>query len=167
MDHQLLLAINSLAGKYIVLDKIGLFFSDYFLYVAIAGVALLWLKKDLRHNIYVAFASVILGRGIIVEIIKRFVDRPRPFEILDINNIANAAGSGRAFPSGHAVIFFSLVFAFYGTKYFWPFLILAIIASLARIFVGVHYPSDIWVSVVIAAITVWGVTTLFKNRILS
>lgn len=167
MDHQILLAINGFAGRYIVLDKIGLFFSDYFLYFALLGVALLWLRKNVRVNVYASFVSVILARGVVVEIAKRLVDRPRPFEILDIHNIANASGSGRAFPSGHTAIFFSLAFAFYGTKYFWPFLILAFLASIARIYVGVHYPTDVLASIVIAGLVVWLVKTLFKNRVLS
>ncbi len=167
MDHQILLVINGLAGRYIVLDKIGLFLTDYFLYFALLGVALLWLKKNVRVNVYAALASVLLARGVVVEIIKRLVDRSRPFEILDVHNLAMAEGSGRAFPSGHTAIFFSLAFAFYGTKYFWPFLILATLASIARIYVGVHYPTDVLASIVIAAVMVWLVKTLFKNRVLS
>lgn len=167
MDHQLLLAINNLAGSHPILDKIGIFFAEHFLYLAVAGVVMLWFKRDLRVKVYTAFASVIVGRLVIVEIIKRLVDRPRPFEILNVHKLLVDEGSGKSFPSGHTVIFFSLAFAFYGTKYFWPLLILAGLGSLARIYIGVHYPTDVLASIVIAAVTVWLVRTLFKGRIFS
>jgi undecaprenyl-diphosphatase len=112
--------------------------------------------------------SALIARGIIVEILKRVFDHPRPYEIVtNIHQLLVDNERGMSFPSGHAVIYFSFAFGFWGTEYFWPFFILAIIGSLSRVFVGVHFPGDILASVVIAAICVWLARRLFKKRFLS
>lgn len=164
MDNQIFLAINGLAGLSNILDQVGIFFAKYFLYVFVAVVVALWFRRDLRKNVYIALISSFISRGIIVEILKRLIARPRPFEILNVHQLLVDEGTKRSFPSGHTVIFFSLAFAFWGTRWFWPFFILALIASMARVFVGVHYPTDILASVIIAVATVWVVSRLFKKK---
>lgn len=166
MDHQIFLAINNLAGKNEVLDSFAVFLSGIFLYFFIAIVVGLWFREVYKDRTRVALVSALVSRGIVVELIKTLVDRPRPFELFEVAALIEKE-AGKSFPSGHAVIFFSFAFAFYGTKWFWPFLALATLASLARVYTGIHFPSDILASVVIAAITVWGVSILFKKRILS
>ncbi|HEV8601097.1 MAG TPA: phosphatase PAP2 family protein, partial [Patescibacteria group bacterium] len=158
MDHQIFFAINNLAGKHELFDKIAIFLSKSFIYYFVALLFLLWfLYRPLRRNVYLALVSGLVSRGIIVEVIKRVVNHPRPFEILRVHQLLADEEHGLSFPSGHAVVFFSLAFAFYGTKYFWPLFVLATIASLARIYVGVHFPSDILAGVVVAFVTVWAI----------
>lgn len=163
MDHQIFLAIHHLSRHNALLDKIGIFFASPFLYIFFAGILLLWLKKDWRSNVYVALASALISRGIIVEAVKRIVARPRPFEVLDIKSLLVDEGTLRSFPSGHTVIFFSFAFSFYGTKAFWPLIVLATLGSLSRIYVGVHYPTDILGSIVIAAVVVVVIRRLSKK----
>jgi undecaprenyl-diphosphatase len=167
MDHNIFLAINGLAGLSPILDSIGIFLADNFIYFFIVGIALLWLKRDLHLNIYVAFISALISRVVIVELIKQMVARPRPFEILDVHKLLIDEGSGKSFPSGHTVIFFSIAFAFWGTRWFWPLVVLATLASLSRIFVGVHYPLDVLVGAIIGALVSLILMRLLKNRILS
>jgi undecaprenyl-diphosphatase len=170
MNQQFFLAINGLAGKWHWLDVVGRFFGgDYFLYLFALVVVLLWSNKRLRNDVYLALGSALVARVLIVEALKRLINHPRPYEI--VSNIhqllADNEGHGMSFPSGHAVIYFSLAFAFWGTEYFWPFLILATLGSIARVFVGVHFPADIAASFLIAAFVVWLARRLFKNKVLS
>ncbi len=167
MNHQLFYAINNLAGRWPVLDKIGIFFADYFVYVSAVLLLLLWFNKKNRGYVELAFASAFFTRVVIVELIKRIFNRPRPEELLPNVHTFNIHEYGYSFPSGHAVIYFSLAMAFWGTKYFWPFFVLAILGALSRIFVGVHFPIDILASFIIAWLTVWLFRRLFRNRILS
>ena len=163
MDHQIFLAINGLAEQSNFLDQIGIFFAENFLYFFLILVALLWLKTEWRSNVYAALLSAAVSRGVIVEMIKRMVARPRPFEILQVNQLIEE-DIKRSFPSGHAVIYFSLAFAFYGTRLFWPFIFLASLGSLARIFVGVHYPLDVLAGLLTAAVTVFLVRRFFETK---
>ncbi len=167
MNTQIFFAINHLAGQWVWLDKLGVFFAEYLIYLFAVMVVLLWFKRDLRKHVYLAIVSAIVSRLIIVEVLKRLVNHPRPYEIVPgIHQILTDSEHGMSFPSGHAVILFSLAFAFYGTRYFWPAVILATLGSVSRVFVGVHFPLDILASVVIALLTVWLIKRLFKNKLL-
>ena len=167
MDYTIFSAINGLAGQNSFLDQFGIFFAKYFLYIFLGIALLLLYRKDLRNNVYAGIVSLLISRGIIVEIIKRVIARPRPFETLDVHLLLVDEGTRRSFPSGHTVMLFSLAFAFWGTRWFWPFFALAMIGSLSRVFVGVHYPTDILASIVIAAAVVWAIRRLFKKAEIS
>ncbi|MBX4187110.1 MAG: phosphatase PAP2 family protein [Candidatus Doudnabacteria bacterium] len=166
MNYQIFYAINGLAGRYAILDALGIFFADYFVYVSAGLLLLLWFNKQMRSYVTLAFAAAFFSRVVVVELIKRLLNHPRPHEVLmNIHQLLADSENGRSFPSGHAVMYFSLAFAFWGTKYFWPFSILALLGSLARIYVGVHFPIDILGSFIIAILTVALFRRLFKKRI--
>ena len=164
MDSQFFLSINGLAGQSALLDKIGLFFGgDYFLYLFLLAIALLWVVPIFRNRVYLAFGAALIGRGIVTEILKRLISRSRPYEILNVHQLLADHDPGVSFPSGHATIYFAIAFAFWGTRYFWPFFVLATIGSLTRIFVGVHYPLDILAGAIIGAGMSLILLRLFKN----
>jgi undecaprenyl-diphosphatase len=166
MDHQLFLAINGLVGKWPWFDKLGAFLGgDYFLYLVAVIIVLLWLKKNFRQRVYLALASGLVGYGL-AGIIKHLVTRPRPFEVLKVHQLIVDNERGVSFPSGHATVYFAFAFAFWGTEYFWPFLTAAVIGSVGRVLVGVHYPADVLVGAIVGALTVWGLRRLFKKHIL-
>ncbi|MBX4204761.1 MAG: phosphatase PAP2 family protein [Candidatus Doudnabacteria bacterium] len=168
MNQQIFLAINGLAGRSQFFDTLGVFFAEKFLYVFAIIIVALWLDKRLRTHVYLAVLAAAVSRLFIVEVIKRIVNHPRPYEIVaNIHQLLADNEHGMSFPSGHTVIYFSFAFAFYGTKYFWPFIILASLGSLARVYVGVHFPIDIAASVIIAAVIAAALRGLFKKPISS
>ena len=163
IDHNWFLAINGLAGHSAILDRLGIFFADPFLYLSVILVALFWLNKKYRYYVYIAAASVVIGRRILAEIIKHLVHRPRPFQVLNVHQLLVDNEAGNSFPSGHAIVYFALAFSFYGTKWFWPMVILAAIGSTARVFVGVHYPLDVLAGAALGGLVVWVLRSLFKK----
>ena len=78
--------------------------------------------------------------------IKELVGRIRPCQSLIDINLLVKCGSGKAFPSLHSANNFALAFVL--TKYFrqnsWIFYTIASLIALSRVFVGVHYPLDIF-----------------------
>ena len=167
MNHQIFYAINNFAGHWPILDSFGVYLAGNIFFAYWVGILFfIWLKYfNLRNYIYLAIGAALISRLVIVEIIKRVVNNPRPYEILaNINQLFADNETGKSFPSGHAVIFFSIAFAFWGTKYFWPFVVLATLGSIARIFVGVHFPLDILTSVLIAGLTVWILKLFFARK---
>ena len=77
--------------------------------------------------------------------IKQTFSRQRPFAIFkEVSCIVHPLDR-YSFPSGHAAAAFVLlgtVGVFY-SHMFLPFLLLAILIAFSRIYVGVHYPSDV------------------------
>ena len=119
MNQSLFLTINGLAGQWVWLDKLGVFFAQYFLYIFALVIVGLLAYKEYRRNSILALVSALISLGIIVEVLKRVVNHPRPFEVINqVNQLLQDGERGKSFPSGHATIFFAFAFAFYGTKWF-------------------------------------------------
>ena len=90
-------------------------------------------------------------------LIKNLVQRPRPFVwIPELQTLVARPGSF-SFPSGHACSSLAAAFALrwgFGKKGGW-FYVPAVLIALSRIYVGVHYPSDVLVG------ALWGTLGAF------
>lgn len=114
--------------------------------IGFAVLAVLWRIKDRRERaaafLFTAFTALV-SRGVFTEPIRFFAERLRPYELLGFEPLFFANGS--SFPSGHAAFFFALAFAVW---HFRPsagkwFFLAATVISLARMFSGLHWFSDI------------------------
>ncbi|MCD7808628.1 MAG: phosphatase PAP2 family protein [Erysipelotrichaceae bacterium] len=78
-------------------------------------------------------------------ILKNIVARPRPFNINTAIELIINAPTDYSFPSGHTSASFSVVSVLYILKHqLWkPSLILAIMIAFSRMYLYVHYPTDI------------------------
>lgn len=92
-----------------------------------------------------------LGAFIAVTIIRKLVNRPRPYETLNIEPLV-AHKKGESFPSRHAVsstiiglvcFYVSPILGIFGVS-------VATIVCLSRVIAGVHYISDVLTAIVIA-----------------
>ena len=142
VDKNLLDLINGLSERWGFLDQIFLKANEYGVYL-FAGFLIFALVRHRRLFFY-ALCSLILSRLAIVEDIRWFYKRPRPATVQDEVN-ALISVTNPAFPSGHAVFYFAIAsaFYFYDRKLGLIALALAAFLSIARIYLGVHYPSDI------------------------
>ena len=102
------------------------------------------------------FTSISLISGLIIQVIlqqlfKRIFIRKRPYEKHeDITKVINPPDRF-SFPSGHTAAAFTITFVFYYIYpvLFVPFLIVAIIIGFSRIYLGLHYPSDVLAGIVL------------------
>ena len=87
--------------------------------------------------------------AIITKVIKMIILRDRPYVALGLELLSDANGS--SFPSGHATAVFSTLAVldkeFPRFKWFW--LIFALLVAFSRIYLGVHYLSDVVVGGII------------------
>lgn len=167
MDLYLFEKINGLVFTSKVLDYIGMFFADFCQYVIGAMIIVLLLWKKNRIMVLSAAISVFLSRLVIAEIVKIIVQRARPYMVLETaNKIINENADFKSMPSGHAAIFFALAMAiyFYNKKLGIFLFASAILISLARIFCGVHWPSDILVGAIIGIISAIIINYGFKIK---
>jgi undecaprenyl-diphosphatase len=92
-------------------------------------------------------ASALLGSYMVNNLLlKNLVARTRPYEVVDGLNRIIEAQSDWSFPSGHTGSSFAaavVIFILCPRKYGIPALVLAVLISLSRLYVGVHYPTDV------------------------
>lgn len=108
-------------------------------------IALLCFKRT-RYVGLVALLSLVVCFIINNEILKNVIARPRPFTQLAQLNTLIPRPSSFSFPSGHTANSFAAAGAFYyygNKKWGISALILAGFIGFSRLYLGVHYPSDV------------------------
>ena len=112
----------------------------------VMGIILLFWKKTRPIGVTVLL-SLLFDFLIINVALKELVARPRPFVVNElIQPLITNVSPYRSFPSGHSGGSFAAMFALYKwvpKKVGVPALILASLVALSRLYVGVHYPTDI------------------------
>jgi len=162
LDILIFQQINGLVGRWICLNALGIFFAEYCIYL-LGGAAVILFWKNLRRIFWLVFA-VILARFSIAELIHLLWPRPRPFVENSVQVLINHAPTP-SFPSGHASACFALSYIVYhyNKKAGIIFFIASFLVSIARVFVGVHWPLDIIGGAIVGIIAGWIVIKISKR----
>ncbi len=128
-----------------VLGNEGLFF-------IVLGILFLLFRKTRKSGASILIA-LLFGLLMTNMFLKTLVARPRPYvdELSIFHDFWLAIGHGvesesGSFPSGHATSAFAAMFALFWSadkRYSWTGLILAALIGFSRIYIHVHYASDI------------------------
>ena len=164
LDYYLFQQINGLAGHWAWLDYLGIYLAGYLQY-PLVGCFLIYLflgedkQEKLKNQLMVfgALAAALVARFVVATFLHYSFMRLRPFVADIVNQLIIYDGAKSSFPSGHASFFFALaaVVYLYNKKLGVWFLIAAALISLARVYVGVHYPSDILAGAMIGILVGW------------
>lgn len=121
--------------------------------LAVSLWVLLMVKGGKKGRVVAVFLIplIFLSDQMNSSLLKKLIERPRPCHEVDgtvvLANIRLLVdcGSGYSFPSSHAVnnIAAAAYFSYFYRKWTWAFFTFAGLVALSRVFVGVHYPSDI------------------------
>ncbi len=136
------------------------------LWITLAAILLL-IPRTRREGLDLALCMALPWR-LTEQIIKNLVARPRPY--LTVEGLVNliAPLNSYSFPSGHACFSFAaataLALAFRGRGGGWAF-IPAVLIAASRIYLGVHYPSDVLAGAAIGALGAWGIFILSHRYI--
>ncbi|MCD8343224.1 MAG: phosphatase PAP2 family protein [Oscillospiraceae bacterium] len=99
-------------------------------------------------------------------IIKPLAARIRPYEVAETLDILVSVPTDYSFPSGHTASSFACATALtraFGKKGAWSFAFAALIA-LSRLYVGVHYPTDVLCGALLGAGISWITYSLLHRR---
>lgn len=108
-------------------------------------VVLLCFKQTRKAGIYSACA--LIGSLIINNfILKNLVDRVRPYEVVEGLKCIVSHAHDASFPSGHTGASFASAIAIHKQipkKFAVFFIVLAALIAVSRLYVGIHYPTDV------------------------
>jgi undecaprenyl-diphosphatase len=160
--------INQFAGKWAFLDYLGMFFAqyfEYFLWLCLLIFLIVSFKKYWKM-VAEALIAAVFTRFVLAEIIRRIWFRPRPFVALHFVPLINQSPAEASFPSGHASFYFALstIVFYYNKKAGILFYIASFLIVIARVFVGIHWPSDILAGAVLGILMGWLLNWFFRNH---
>jgi len=166
MDSFLFHIINQFAGKWACLDVLGIFFARYFEYFLIFCLLVFLVSRFKKYwrMIIEAFISATFARLVIVGFIRWILPRARPFVENQVNLLLEHAPSS-AFPSGHAAFYFAIstIVYCYNKRLGILFFIGSFLIGFGRIFVGFHWPTDIFAGMIVGIFSGLLVRKIFKK----
>lgn len=130
------------------------------------GALLLWVYLVWRGGKARAFALWLLPVLVITnetcDFLKAWVGRERPCVALPIDAITGDLTSG-SFPSAHSAnmaAVLGVATALWGRRAFLYLFWLPVLVGLSRVYIGVHYPSDVLVGWALGFLYGWGIVSL-------
>lgn len=164
IDMQILIWIqNNLKNTYLdSFFKILTFLTDRGFIWIIIGLILFISKKTRIVGIELLF-SLFIGSILVNDILKPIFQRTRPCDIMMIDLIIKHPG-GYSFPSGHTASAFSAAFSAFlnNKKLGFILIIIAVISGFSRMYLFVHYPSDVLAGMIIGLISAFLAFMPFK-----
>ena len=124
------------------------------LYIVILIYSYQWGKKVFFKYLLFLIGLVSVSDMVSSRLLKPVFHRLRPCNDFQLNTLFDplvSCGSGLSFPSSHAVNHFALAAFFYYTAHFIPFkwrflwYVWAFSICFAQVYVGVHYPLDVFI----------------------
>ena len=136
----------------------------------LCAVVLLAIPKT-RKTGYAAVLSLIFGVIVTNLLLKNIVARPRPFAEIEALIPLIAKPTDFSFPSGHTTASFAVALVMLRMlpkKIGIPAVVLAALVAFSRLYLGVHYPTDVLTGFVIALVgsmlSVWIVRTKPEDK---
>jgi undecaprenyl-diphosphatase len=163
IDNTILLWITSFAGRYAPLDLIARYLANDFLVpaaMALIGSSLWFVgkTKDERRRNQWGFIFAIVGLGIsalVIQLIHSHFFRARPYvafpQLIPQVQKFFYEPSVSSFPSTSATVTFAFAFGIWleNKRIGVLLLCMAALMSISRVYIGIHYPSDILAGAVI------------------
>lgn len=158
IDYQWLLALNHFANSNKFWQEVFKLFGVYAVYLIpiVLIVVWFWSVKSQKVALGAAFSGV-FSWVVFAKILAAIVRRPRPFDTGGFQELLFKRPDF-SFPSDHATLLFAVAFYFWlsGYKKLAYFLFaMAILGSMARIGIGVHFPGDVISGAVLGLLGAW------------
>jgi undecaprenyl-diphosphatase len=150
VDAWVLEHVNGLAGHLAWLGKVMIFITHYGPYLLIAAFVALWFwpgeegrRSHRQLAVVVTAAGVLLALGLNQVIVHTWA-RPRPFVGHAVHLLVTGS-TDPSFPSDHATFAFAAATGLFMVNRWLgaAAAVFAAVVAISRVFVGVHYPTDV------------------------
>ncbi len=166
---------NGLAGRSAAVDALAVAGAQYAIFAVAGLLVVLWFalpRKEERIRRLLLFSAAAGVLGLVINyVISHIYYRPRPFVLYPhrVHLLAQHAPDA-SFPSDHAVVAGAVAWVMSGAGPVWRlvFWLLAVVIILARVFVGVHWPTDVLGGAVVGAVSgavILGAQGLFERPV--
>lgn len=131
-------------------------FSKYMKYFLILGIVMYWFTRKKQNRIMIICGMVaFIVAEVLGETVGKLYSNHQPFaELTNVNQLIGHT-IDNSFPSDHAIQFFSICITFFlfkkNLRFMW--LLLAFLVGISRIWVGVHYPGDIFMGAILGTLS--------------
>jgi len=127
--------------------------SDKGIFWIILAIVLLCFKKTRKTGICLG-AVLLMGEILGNQILKKIFERPRPYTVNPSVELVIEKLSSFSFPSGHSRCAVECAIAIYAKNKKWGIaaIVLAVLTCLSRIYLYVHYPTDVLAGVALGII---------------
>jgi undecaprenyl-diphosphatase len=142
----------------LITRKAYFFFLPLFLWVLVRD------RKKALLLLILGFASLLIADWA-GNTLKHLCERTRPCHVLDEVRLLVGCGRAFSFPSNHAANAFAFAVPFLvmvKQRIRYSFLIVAVVAAFSRIYVGVHYPSDVIAGAMTGSLAAISLISLFR-----
>lgn len=150
--------INDLGKQYTYLNPVFVFIAEYMVFILLLSVIAYWFSRLEKNRMMIISASIaFIVAEIVGEVVGMFHSNYQPF--VELSNVTKLVERSvdNSFPSDHTILFFTFCFSFYFFKkkcsYLW--IVTAFLVGMSRIWVGVHYPADVFVGGVIGVVVAY------------
>lgn len=119
---------------------------------------LLMVPRRTRWIGITSLAAIVIGALITNVTLKNLVARTRPYEVVEGLALLIEKQSDYSFPSGHTCASFAAAGVYWRMlpkKCSIPLLVLAAMIAFSRLYVGVHYPTDVLAGLLIGLLAAW------------
>ncbi|HHT24283.1 MAG TPA: phosphatase PAP2 family protein [Clostridiaceae bacterium] len=150
-----------------LLDKFFIFYTTLgnkgYLWIAL-GIILIIFNKTRKTGLLLLI-SLLISHLLNNFVLKTLIDRPRPYEVLPNVRMVIGRVEETSFPSGHSATAFGSAFVIFLRErgwLRWTALAMAILMAFSRLYVGVHYPTDVLAGSIVGILIASGVVFLEK-----
>jgi len=168
MDIALTQFINNLSGRNPAVDQVMIAITNYGIYVLVAATALLWWKCDERaeaRNACLVAGLSFLASLALNQVLLLFLHRVRPYDV-GVSHLLITANPDWSFPSDHATAAAAIIAGLWLKKLPRIAAVFGAFAALicfSRVYVGVHYVSDVVGGAAIGTLVAFILAQLYRD----
>jgi undecaprenyl-diphosphatase len=171
LNTRLFDVINGFAGRWLWLDRVGIFGAEYLIVIMVIGALYLAFKKYERGStawldlLFITLGSAVVARVAVAGTIRSLYYHARPYWTLTDSHLLLAREAAGSFPSGHTIFAFALAMGVYFHNKTWGrwYLIGALVVGLSRVYVGVHWPYDVLAGALLGVATAVVCNLIYKK----